>query len=161
MPKHKLKKFERTKAPSKFRISKTDLKILQDLADYRLLDSEQILALCPELSKRTLQRRLQLLFHAGFIDRPFHQSSYFKPSTYIIYALGRKGARLVFSDKRMSMNWTEKNRRIKPVFIWHTLMISDFRIALNLALRKKWYNQGHHKWKRMMQRQYRQNIVFI
>ena len=134
--KKRYKKFERSEAPPKFRISDTDLKILRDLGNYRLLDTKQITALHPELSDRNIQKRLQFLFQSGFLERPFRQPSYSKPKSPIIYALGRKGAKLVFPDKRADINWTEKNKKITSLFIWHTLMISNFRVALNLALKK-------------------------
>ena len=50
--KQRYKKFERSKIPPKFRISETDLKILRDLANYRVLDTRHILALYPKVSKR-------------------------------------------------------------------------------------------------------------
>ena len=94
--KQRYKKFERSKIPPKFRICETDLKILQDLADYRVLDTRHISELHPEVSKRTIQRRLKLLFHTGFLERPIKQFSQYKYPKYIIYTLGRKGAKLLF-----------------------------------------------------------------
>lgn len=136
MPKQKFKKFERSKTPPKFRINETDLKILQDLGDYRYLDARQILALHKEDNERTLKRRLQLLFHAGFLDRPSQQFSYLRPSSHIIYALGKKGAKLIFSDRRAEANWTKRNKSVKPLFLQHALMVSNFRVVLTLALNK-------------------------
>ena len=135
MPKQEFKKFERSKTPPKFRIGDIDLKILQDLGDYRFLDARQILALHQEANARTLKRRLQLLFHAGFLDRPSQQFSYIQPSSHIIYALGRKGAKLIFSDRRAEANWTKTNKSAKPLFLQHALMVSSFRIVLSLALK--------------------------
>jgi len=136
VPKKKLKKFERSKTPPKFRISDIDLKILQDLGDYRFLDARQILALHKEANARTLKRRLQLLFHAGFLDRPSQQFSYLRPSSHIIYALGKKGAKLIFSDRRAEANWTKRNKSAKPLFLQHALMVSNFRVVLSLALKR-------------------------
>ncbi|MCK5122988.1 MAG: replication-relaxation family protein [Candidatus Pacebacteria bacterium] len=126
MPKHKLKKFERSKEAPNFRITETDLKILQDLADYRFLDTRQLLALHSQVPERTMQRRLQLLYHAKLLERPVQQFSYFQPSNHIIYSLGKKGTKLVFSDRRIENNWTEKNNRIKPFFLLHSMIISNF-----------------------------------
>jgi len=134
--KQKFKKFERSKTPPKFRINETDFKILQDLGDYRYLDARQILVLHKEANERTLKRRLQLLFHAGFLDRPSQQFSYLQPSSHIIYALGKKGAKLIFSDRRAEANWTKRNKSIKPLFLQHALMVSNFRVVLTLALNK-------------------------
>lgn len=136
MPKQKFKKFERSKTPPKFRISDIDLKILQDLGDYRFLDARQILALHKEANARTLQRRLQLLFHAGFLDRPSQQFSYIQPSSHIIYALAKKGAKLIFSDRRAEANWAKNNKSAKPLFLQHALMVSSLRVVLTLALKR-------------------------
>jgi len=149
MPKHKYKKFERSKTPPKFRIGESELKILQDLADYKFLDTRHIVALNSDLSPRTIKRKLQYLFHAGFIDRPPHQFSRLETSTHFIYALGKKGAKLVFTDRRAELNWTRKNREVQETSIKHTLMISNFRVVLTLALKKargvkliKWQEEG-------------------
>lgn len=136
MPKHKFKKFERSKTPPKFRIGESELKILQDLADYRFLDSRHIVALNPNLSPRTIKRKLQYLFHAGFIDRPPSQFSRLETSAHFIYAIGRKGAKLVFTGRRAESNWTKKNIKAQEKFLKHALMISNFRVILSLALQK-------------------------
>ena len=131
------KKFERSKTSPKLKITETDLKILQSLADYRFLDTSHILALHSEIPTRTIQRRLQTLFHAGYLERPVHQFSYQKPKSYIIYTLDKKGAQLLFPDNKAKVNWAKRNKEIKSFFLWHSLMISDFRVILTLALRKE------------------------
>jgi len=131
--KQRYKKFERSKTPPKFRISETDLKILQDLANYRVLDTRHILALHPKVSKRTIQRRLKLLFHAGFLERPIQQFSQYKYPSHIIYTLGRKGAKFLFPSERT----TKWRKKLKSAFLWHSLMISNFRVILNSALEKE------------------------
>lgn len=136
MPKHKFKKFERSEEKLKFRLGEGELKILQDLADYRFLHTGHLFALNPDLSARSIQRKLKLLFHAGYIDRPASQISYGEPSTNLIYAIGRKGAQLIFKDKRAESNWTRKNQLVKADKIQHELLISNFRVVLTLALKK-------------------------
>ena len=131
------KKFERTKTWPKFRIIETDLKILQDLADYRFLDSSHILTLNREVPTRTIQRRLQLLFHTGFVERPIYQSSSYQEPRHFIYTLGKKGAELLFSGEGIKTDWSQKSKTVKPLFLQHSLMISDFRVILTLALKKK------------------------
>ncbi|MGB3345776.1 MAG: replication-relaxation family protein [Candidatus Humimicrobiia bacterium] len=131
--KQRYKKFKRSNTPPKIRISETDLKILQDLANYRVLDIRNISALHPKVSKRTIQRRLKLLFHAGFLERPIQQFSQYKFPSHIIYTLGRKGAKFLFPSKRTT-KWSKK---VKPAFLWHSLMISNFRVILTLALKNK------------------------
>ncbi|MCD6226019.1 replication-relaxation family protein [bacterium] len=135
--KHKYQKFKRARIPPRFRLTKKDREILEELASYRVLDTKQISLLHPEMAERTIRRRLLYLFQNGFIDRPIHQFSHqYREFSHIIYALGREGAKLVFSDRRVRINWTEKNRQIKTTFLRHNLMVSNFRVALTLALRK-------------------------
>jgi predicted transcriptional regulator len=136
VPKHNFKKFERSEIPPKFRIGESELKILQNLADYRFLDTNHLSALNPHLSERTIQRKLQNLFHAGYIDRPASQLAYLETSAHFIYAIGRKGSKLVFTDRRSQSNWTKKNKEVQENFLKHALMISNFRVILYLALQK-------------------------
>ncbi len=136
MPKHNFKKFERSEAPPKFRIGESELKILQHLADYRFLDTNHLSALNPHLPERTIQRKLQNLFHAGYIDRPVSQLSQLETSAHFVYAIGRKGAKLIFTDRRSQSNWTRNNKKAQEPFLKHALMISNFRVVLYLALQK-------------------------
>jgi hypothetical protein len=109
------------------------------------LDTRQILALCPEYSERTLKRKLLNLFQAGFVDRPIQQFSYFKPSGHLVYSLGKKGAALVSQNNGLPVA-AKPSREIGISFLKHSLMISGFRSALNLALAKP----GSHRlrvWK--------------
>jgi hypothetical protein len=133
--KPKYKKFEKSGVLPKFRITETDIKILKELADYRFLDTKQISVLHPELSGRDAQRRLQFLFQAGFLDRPSQQFSYFKPSGHFIYTLDKKGAELLFPGNKEKLNQVKRNKDIKPIFLLHSLMVSNFRLILNLALK--------------------------
>ena len=135
-PKQRYKKFERGKAPS-FRITETDEKILRNLADYRFLGTNHIQALHSEVPETTLKTRLKFLYQSGFLDRPIGQSLYQKSQTCIIYSLGGKGAEFLFADDRASINRAKRNREIKPQFLEHELMISNFRVVLALALKQK------------------------
>jgi len=131
------RKFERAKTWPKFRLTETDLKILRDLADYRFLDSNHILALNSEASQRTIQARLRLLYHSGFLERPIHQFSQYQTPSYFVYTLGKKGAELLFSEEEIKRAWSKKSKAVKPLFLQHSLMVSNFRVILTLALKKK------------------------
>lgn len=131
---HTLKKFKRSKDPPRITIKEPDIKIMRDIADFRLLNARQIMALHPKIGERTMKRKLQLMFHNGFLDRPKCQFSNYGSSDYIIYALGRKGAKSIFNDWRANLDWTEKNRNIKSTSVAHILMVCDFLIALKIAL---------------------------
>lgn len=134
----KHKKFVRSVVPpKKIRLQLRDIEIMQEIAIHRFLDTKQIMALFPG-STTNLLRRLQYLFHHGFLDRPIQQQIvYFKPRNHIIYALGNKGADYIFSESpelRGRVNWQSKNRDAKSLYLMHGLMISDFYVALKSAL---------------------------
>lgn len=133
MPKHKFKKFKRSEEELKLRLGNDELQIVQDLADYQLLDTEQIIALNPKLSKRTAQRKLQLLFHAGLLERPIAPSSKYAPSDNFIYSLADKGVKQVFGGRKIPSFWADEKE--SPRLFAHRFMISNFRAVLTLALR--------------------------
>jgi len=58
----------------------------------------------------------------------------------MVYALGNKGADVLaeyLSIDRDEINWTKKNLKIKAGFIEHTLMVSNFRATITLALKNR------------------------
>lgn len=140
MPKA-LPRFKRKKtAISPIRLQPRDIRIIKLVYDYRSLNSGQIRALVGG-SERGILRRLQKLFHHGFLDRPPHQAAYLLGEDHrMVYALGNKGADVLaeyLSVERDEINWTKKNLKIKAGFIEHTLMVSNFRAAITLALKNQ------------------------
>jgi hypothetical protein len=145
--KHRFKKFERSENPPGFRIGETDLKILKLLADCRFLDSRQITAFFRSQSSRNIKKRLQFLYHGGYIERPGQQMATYKLSDYLVYSLGKKGASLVSQDKGKIIE-SKPSKEVGVSFMRHSLMISDFRLALEAALK----NNGTFKlavWREM------------
>ena len=141
----RLKKFtrERSKAPG-IVLQKRDLKILELVYDYRFLRSDHIAALVQngdaELkTNQVILKRLQKLFHNGLLDRPRDQIRYdMQGSDRMIYALGNGGADVLTETlgiDRGKIDWSKKNREAKRYYLQHVLMISEFRTALELALR--------------------------
>jgi hypothetical protein len=91
-------------------------------------------------SPQTLVRRLQLLFHNQYLDRPREQIEFYTyaGSRPIIYGLGNRGADVLaerFGLPRGKVNWTAKNKAVGPIFLEHTLLTADFMVALELACR--------------------------
>jgi len=134
---HTLQKAKRSNNAPNINIKERDIEILQNIANFRILEARQIAVLHPEIGDRTLKRRLQLLFHNGYLDRPARQFAYYGPSRHIIYALGRQGAKLIFNDQRANLDWTEKNRNLKTTTFEHALAISNVLIASIIALRNQ------------------------
>ena len=162
MPKTNFKNFARQKNSRAFRLQTRDFNILGDIADYRFLDTQQIAALYTGGKvTRNLQRRLRYLFNAGYLDRPPQQvalgiiqaalsvgqvgrgedkTDFFEKRTnHFIYGLGNKGAALLKEHRpelKSRVNWMDKNRSVGHQQLWHVMMISKFRVALQLALQK-------------------------
>ena len=122
------------------RISDRDTAIVKLVNDYRFMDSGQIQALV-DGSDQVILRRLQKLFHHGYLDRPVSQIIFSNPlmgHKNMVYGLGDRGADLLaerYGIDRGSIIWKEKNKEVSQQYIQHTLMISNFRACLTLALR--------------------------
>ena len=87
----------------------------------------------PQRTKREIRRRLQMLYHHGYVQR--HKLS---DGESIAYALGNLGAEeltLYFGIDPKEIEWTTKNRESGERYIRHALMVTRFRHALELALR--------------------------
>jgi DNA-binding HxlR family transcriptional regulator len=135
VPKYRFRKFEKSQTPLKFIIGPKDILILQDLAAYKFLDSKHILALHPEIKERSLQSRLHLLFHGGLVERPPSQFTYFQKAAHIVYSLTKKGAELVSQDMGVS-DQVKQPKNMGVSFLQHSLMISNFKTILELALKE-------------------------
>jgi hypothetical protein len=140
--KHETKKRrKRFQRDSKISLSLTerDREILRWVYQHRFLSSEQITCLV-DGSRQGILRRLNLLFHAGFLDRPRRQKVALGHNHCLVYGLGNKGAGLLSSEYDLpseTVDWSGKNRNAKDFFLEHTLMVSRILVALRLACRKE------------------------
>jgi hypothetical protein len=128
----RLPRFKRAVAVTPLQITKRDREILRQVQRYRFLRSPQIAALLADRSQQLL-RRLQFLFHHGYMERPRAQLDYYHQggSRHLVYGLGSKGAALLKQEGR----WGEKNRAVGRIFLEHALLVSDVMVALELACR--------------------------
>ena len=92
-------------------------------------------------SPQRLLRRLKLLYHHGYLERPRCQIDlYYRPgSRHIIYGLGNKS--LAFLKQELNVDfreasWGEKNSGVGRIFLEHALLVSDVMVSLELACRK-------------------------
>src|SRR3954468_1183811 len=103
-----------------------DLLILRAVHRHRLLRSTQLVALTGGSPQMTL-RRLQLLFHHGYLDRPPMQLDWYaRGSEAMVYALGKRGAELLEARggfRRGGIRWEAKQRNVSRVFLHHTLAV--------------------------------------
>jgi len=121
------------------RLQERDIEIVKLIYDFRFLNSKQTKALV-DGSEQGILRRLQKLFYHGFLDRPPSQILYpLAGPQKMVYALGDRGASLLaekYGVDIAKIKWSEKNKEVKDRHIQHTLMISNFRTCLELALSK-------------------------
>jgi len=117
-----------------------DLAILRAVHRHRLLRSTQLVALSGGSRQATL-RRLQLLFHHGYLDRPAMQLDWYaRGSEPLVYALGNRGAELLETEgvvRRGGVRWDTKNRNVSRVFLHHTLMVAEIMVAFEVACRSR------------------------
>lgn len=110
-----------------------DEDIVRLVSEYRFITSEEIQALIPG-SDQSILRRLQKLYHAGYLDRPRNQQQ--RVNAKMVYALSQEGAHLLakLSGKEpLRGDWTEKNRQVRLRYLEHALMVSRLRATLTLA----------------------------
>ena len=140
-PQKRKPRFRRVRTPH-FTLTGRDFEIIKAVYEYRLLTSEHISILLGGGSKQNVLRRLQLLFHNRYLDRPLIQVADFyntPRAAPMVYAIGNKGSELIAEElglQRGAINWTAKNRSLKPIFYRHTLMVSGIRVAFEASCRR-------------------------
>lgn len=133
-------RFKRVPVAS-FKLTERDVAMLRALHRHRLLDSNLIHDLVGG-SAQQVRRRLGLLFHGGFVDRPKAQqrTTYSSGSQAMVYALGNKGADALMEHcdlPRGKTDWASKNRQLKDRFMEHTLLTAGIMVAFEVACRER------------------------
>jgi len=134
-------RFRRAAEPPAFRVTDDDVAIVRQLARHRFLRSTHIAALVGR-SLDAANRRLNGLFHHGYIDRPRAQLERFPTNgtSSMVYALADRGARLLIECDGIefaNVEWSRKNRKAGRPFIDHQIEIMDFYVALECAVRNR------------------------
>ena len=133
-------RFRRVEAPPPFQLTPRDLAILHAVARFRFLSSTLIIRLVGGSSQQIL-RRLQLLFHHGYLDRPTSQVAQLAHAfdfgnRPLIYGLGRAGAHVLAEagiPLKEKLDWTTKNARATAQFLAHTIETAETMIAFEGA----------------------------
>ena len=106
---------------------------------HRFLRSDHIVALSSGSPQQVL-RRLQRLFHHGYLERPRCQIDYYQSgSRRIAYGLGNKGAAWLKRELCLQfhqLDWKRKSR-VGRLFLEHALLVSDIMVAVELACRNR------------------------
>lgn len=135
----RLPRFERVPTAARLQLTARDRNIIQLVHRHRFLRSSHLAALIGGSSQQLL-RRLQLLYHHGFLERPRAQLDYYHHggSHCIVYGIGNKGAALLHNEIGVPfqhLRWSEKNRSVGRIYLEHALLVSDVMVAIELACR--------------------------
>ena len=137
----RLPRFNRAPIVAPMELEERDRQIIQFVHRHRFLRSNQILALMAG-SQQQLLRRLRLLYHHGYLERPRAQLQYYERggSRSISYGLGNKGGALLKRKFGIAVHpdsWDEKNHVIGRIYLEHALFVADVMVAIELACRKQ------------------------
>jgi hypothetical protein len=121
-------------------LTERDREIIRLVHRHRFLRSSHITALIAG-SPQQIVRRLQLLYHHGYLNRPRQQLDYYHHggSASMVYGLGNKGAAFLkpeFGSDFQALPLRESDRSIGRVFLEHALLVSDIMVAIELSCRK-------------------------
>jgi hypothetical protein len=140
MDSSRLPRFQRSPSIVPLHLTERDGDIIRLVHQHRFLRSSHIVALMGGSSQQII-RRLQLLFHHGFLERSRAQIDYYhrgKPRA-LVYGSGNKGGTFIRQERDSTaskLSWGEKNRAVGRIFLEHALLVSDVMVALELACRK-------------------------
>ncbi len=141
-PQQRLRRFKREpQAAGLFKIMPRDIEILRHVAEHRFIRSGWLIKLVGGSPQQVL-RRLHLLYHHGYLERPRAQLDYFHEggSRSLVYGLASRGAGRLRRDLDMPfhrMDWTNRSKSVGRLFLEHALMVSDFMAALELDCRNR------------------------
>jgi hypothetical protein len=114
------------------RLSERDMEILRHVSSHRFLTSRHLIELLPG-SRQQILRRLQMLFHHGFLCRPkAQQQDVASKNKPLVYGLANAGAKVIGQE----INWNARNRESKNLFLKHTLLIADIMVGIEVACRQ-------------------------
>jgi len=141
MESSRLSRFKRAATVAPLQLMERDRNILRLIYRHRFLRSSHIIALMGD-SPQQLSRRLKLLYHHGYLERPRAQLQYYERngSKSIAYGLGNKGGLLLEQELGVAVrpvSQGEKNRAIGGIFLEHALLVSEIMVTLELACRKR------------------------
>jgi hypothetical protein len=136
-------RFRRVEEPPPFRLTARDIAIVHAVARYRFLSSTSIIRLIGG-SQQQILRRLQGLFHHGYLERPKYQLAqlahvYDLGNPPFVYGLGRVGAQVLAEagiSLKEKLEWTTKNACATEHFLAHTIETAETMIAFELACRE-------------------------
>lgn len=141
MESQRLPRFHRSEAIPAMLLTERDRQLVWHVHRHRFLRSTQLVALTGDQAQPVL-RRLQRLYHHGYLDRPRAQLDYFHEggSRPLVYGLGSRGASLLrreFDIPFSQMDWSGKRGSVGRLFLEHALLTSEVMVTAELACRAR------------------------
>lgn len=167
-------KYDRVETPPPIRVTDRDLELIQGIYDYGgFLTIRHIRRIFfPGLSSRTMERRLSVLFHNNYLERPSLLQRRHRPIPEAIYWLGWRGILGVAAlqgldipepknESKAQLKQLETELRSNGVYwlrephwvqLRHDIRVIDVRLEFEKALLKlpdltlaKWANEHHFR----------------
>lgn len=132
-------RFKRTADIPAMVLTERDRALIDYVNQHRFVRSTHLFSLVSG-SRQQLLRRLQRLYHHGYLERPPAQITYYRAgSEPIVYGLGIKGMSMMQSrdngtGRRLYASGSD--RAVTRFFIEHALAVTDAMVTLELACRK-------------------------
>lgn len=146
MAEERLPIHERAENPPRMRLTERDAQVILAVYQHRVLRRDQIQRLFFP-SRNTANARLKLLYHNRFLDRRFVPVEYGQGTSQALYLLDERGANVTarkLGVDRGEVNWRASHNEVGTIFLEHTLMVNDTRIAFTLAAEEAGYQVS--KW---------------
>src|ERR1017187_6999543 len=140
MESRRLPRFRRVPTAVPVQLTERDRAIIRLVHRHRFLRSSHIISLAGG-SPQQILRRLQLLFHHEFLERPRIQIEYYHlgGSREIVYGLGKEGVSLLKREAGAGARSLDVEENVDfphRIFFDHALLVSDVMVALELSCRK-------------------------
>ena len=137
----RLSRFKRAPAVAPMQLTERDRNIIRLVYRHRFLRSSHIVSLIGD-SPQQILRRLKLLYHHGFLERPRSQINYYHQSgsRHIVYGLGSKSSTFLSQELSAGFRdvpWDERNQSVGGMFLEHALLVSDIMVAIELSCRQR------------------------
>lgn len=126
-------RFKRVPAIGAIELTERDKEIIRLVHRHRFSRSSHLHSLLGG-SEQQISRRLKLLYHHGYLERPRSQLDYFHTggSRRMVYGLGNKAAAVL----KIGACAEGKNRSVGRIFLDHALLVSDVMVAAEMACRR-------------------------
>ena len=140
MPNIRSPRFKRAVTAAPMQLTKRDREIIRLIHRHRFLRSHHIVALLASSPQQVL-RRLKLLYHHGYLERPRAQLEYYERggARPILYGMSNKGGKLLEKELGTTATWSGKNQDIGRMFLEHAILVSDVMVSIELACRRSGY----------------------